>query len=137
MITRSAKRTQQIAQKLARQVSAPAIITLTGNLGSGKTTFVQGLAMGLGIEKQVNSPTFLIIKKYELATRNFYHADLYRLSSKQEVVATGLLDILREKDSIVVIEWAEKMGSLLPAKRIDVQFAYINEHERKIEITYT
>ena len=130
--TNNTEETKQLAQEFAKTLSLPAIVTLTGNLGAGKTTFVQGLAVGLGIEKKVNSPTFLLIKKYSLDKKNLYHVDLYRLSSEEDVVGTGLLDILQEKDSIVVIEWAEKMGKYLPNNRIDVQFEYIDEGRRKI-----
>jgi len=133
IITSSPEETRQYAKNLVGNLSLPVIITLTGDLGSGKTTFVQGLAEGLGIEKKVNSPTFLIIKKYE-GDRTLYHADLYRLSSEKEVAGTGLLEILNEKNSIVVIEWAEKMGKYLPEKRIDIQFKYVDENKREIII---
>jgi len=130
--TNSPEETKQFAQDFAKNLTMPVIITLTGNLGAGKTTFVQGMALGLGIKKLVNSPTFLLIKKYIVDKKNVYHIDLYRLNSEKDIEGTGLLDILKEKDSIVIIEWAEKMGSLLPDDRIDIQFEYLDEGRRKI-----
>lgn len=141
LISKNAKETQQIAQELARDLISPTLITLTGNLGTGKTTFVQGLAKGLGINETINSPTFLILKRYTIADRNpkiannnLYHVDLYRLTREEDIKNVGLLDILKENDSIVVIEWSEKMGRFLPKERIDINFKYISENERKIII---
>jgi len=148
LITKSAEETKQLAMELAQQIPLSSIITLTGDLGAGKTTFVQGLAAGFGIEKPVNSPTFLIIHRYELKTKNetrkdehisarfLYHIDLYRIDKQDDIVGLGLLDILKEKESIVVIEWAEKMGKFLPEERIDVQFGYRDENKRKITINF-
>jgi len=108
----------------------PIILALYGNLGAGKTTFVQGLAKGLGIKKRIISPTFVIIRSYE----NLYHVDLYRLQNEQEIESTGLLDIMKNQNAIIAIEWPEKMGSLLPEKRWDVRFEYIGENNRRITV---
>ena len=130
IITKSAEETQSEGEKFATLLQPGDIVLLHGDLGAGKTTFTQGLAKGLGIKERIISPTFVIIRSHE----QFYHVDLYRLSSEQEIVGTGLLDILKEKNSIVVIEWPERMGKFLPVERIDVQCEYIDEDKRKIVI---
>ncbi len=133
--TTTSAETQEVARQFAAGLQMGDIIVLRGNLGAGKTTFVQGLAQGLGITKRIISPTFVIIRTYNNSvTVPFYHVDLYRLSGEQDIEATGLLEILEKKDSIVAIEWPEKMGSLLPEKRREVSFDYVDENKRKITI---
>jgi len=109
------------------------IIGLSGELGGGKTTFVKGLAKGLGIKEIVASPTFVLIKDYG----KLVHIDLYRLLGKAEIESLGLSDYLGQKDKICVIEWAEKIKKWLaelPAKKIWVEFEYVDEHTRKIKV---
>jgi tRNA threonylcarbamoyladenosine biosynthesis protein TsaE len=105
---------------------------LSGELGSGKTTFIQGVAEGLGIKARVNSPTFIIMREYG----SLYHVDLYRLEEnlEREVENLGLLDIISEGRSIVIIEWAERIKKLLPQKTNWVNFENIKEDKRKISI---
>jgi tRNA threonylcarbamoyladenosine biosynthesis protein TsaE len=121
------------------------IIGLIGELGGGKTTFVKGLAKGLGIRDLVTSPSFVLIKEYKiksqisnLKSQILTHIDLYRLKNIEEIESLGLLDYLGKPDKIVVIEWAEKIKNMLekiPAKKIWVEFEYLNENKRKIKIT--
>ncbi|HUD44314.1 MAG TPA: tRNA (adenosine(37)-N6)-threonylcarbamoyltransferase complex ATPase subunit type 1 TsaE [Patescibacteria group bacterium] len=139
VITNSAEETQKLGEELAKSLNGSAVITLQGDLGAGKTTFVQGFGCGLELSQKIISPTFLIIKKYDIAdnkqktkNKSFYHVDLYRLNSEHDVEGTGLLDILQEKDSIVVIEWPEKLGKFLPKNRIEIKFEYAGEKKRKI-----
>ena len=146
---------------LHRGTKGSIIIALYGDLGSGKTTFAQGLAKGLGIEKRLISPTFIIVRQYQLKcpiysssehqrvekfskfsslrqladrTINFYHIDLYRVQSKRDIGGLGIEEIINDSQNIVVIEWAEKMGNLLPKSRIDIKFEYLNENKREISI---
>lgn len=107
-------------------------MALSGDLGAGKTTFVQGVANGLGIKDRITSTTFVIMRNYG----NFFHADLYRLEENvaEEVENLGLMDIIREGKSIVITEWAEKIRSLLPKNTIWVNIENTNEHERRIKI---
>lgn len=111
------------------------IICLYGDLGSGKTTFVQGLAKGLGIMTRLLSPTFIIVRRYKLARQNyFYHLDLYRLHSGGELPELGIQDIFTDNNCIVAVEWAEKMGVFLPQRRIDIHFQVLENGTHKIKI---
>jgi len=139
-VTRSSEETQNIGKKLGEKLSGHTIITLHGELGAGKTTFVQGVAKGLGITKRIISPTFVIIRTYELTNRgqlkNFYHIDLYRLENKHAIEGLGVEEQMSEKDNILVIEWAERLGDLLAKKRIDITFTYVDENTREIKMEY-
>ena len=107
-------------------------------MGSGKTTFVQGLAEGLGITKKIISPTFIIMRTYELkdhpTKKFFYHVDLYRIESEQDIEGLGLLEIMQDSESIVIIEWPEKIASILPEKRKELVFNYVKDDIRNIII---
>ena len=110
VMTLSPQETQRIAEKLGKSIIKPTVITLTGDLGAGKTTFVQGLAKGLGVPQRIISPTFIIIREYVLKPKvkdtnidMFYHVDLYRLQTQKDVESTGLLDIIKQNKSIIVI----------------------------------
>ena len=120
------------------------MLALTGELGSGKTTFVQGLAEGLGIKQRIISPTFILVRKYEIPISNiqyqisnFYHIDLYRLEEnvEAEVRNLGLEEIWQNPENIVVIEWAEKIKSMIPKKAIWIRFENLGVDERKITIS--
>lgn len=126
----SAEETKKIAEKFSKQLKPGDTICLYGNLGAGKTTFVQGLVTRLGIKKRVISPTFVIIRSY---LEVFYHVDLYRLNEERDIEGTGLLEILDEKSSIVAIEWPEKLGNFLPKRRWEVILNGIN-NKRVISI---
>jgi len=114
------------------------IIALKGDLGSGKTTFVQGFANGLGIKKNIVSPTFLIIKNYKLKNKNyknFYHLDCYRIKKIKELNSLGFKKIITEPENIVLIEWANKIKKSLPKNTLWVCFNHgQKENERTIKI---
>lgn len=132
--TQNLKETQDFASNLAKNLKGGDILCLYGNLGSGKTSFVQGLAKGLGIEGRIISPTFIIARQYEMGDLNFYHIDLYRTQSMHDLLSIGMDEILENKNNIVAIEWSEKLLDLLPKKRIDLKFEYIGKEKRKIII---
>ncbi len=127
-LSKSAAQTQKIGSNFAKKLTAPVVIGLFGDLGSGKTTFVQGMAKGLGINPNyyVNSPTFTMVNEY----KNLIHVDLYRIEKPTEV-ETLALEEYAIPGNIVVIEWAEKMS-----RRFDfeVHFEQISDKERRIEI---
>ena len=143
-ITNNSEETQLLAENFIKKFKKGDVVALYGNLGSGKTTFSQGLAKGLKINKRIISPTFIIVRKYNLKTSHFakasrdkqnlkslYHVDLYRVESEKEVRELGIEEIVSGKD-IVAIEWAEKMKNLLPEKRWDVKFEDLGGNRRKI-----
>lgn len=136
--TNSFEDTRQLGRNFASEIFGIQVVALHGDLGSGKTTFVQGFAEGLGITKKIISPTFIIMRTYELKDHQtkkfFYHVDLYRIESIHDVEGLGLLEIMNDPDNIVVIEWPEKIENSLPKDRKDVFFTYIGEDKREILI---
>ena len=134
-VTNSVGETQAIAFDIASKVKDGGVVGLFGDLGAGKTTFAQGIAKKLGIKRRVISPSFLIVRAYELDdNRKFYHIDLYRLGSKGDLRSIGLREIVSEPRNIVLIEWAEKAQHVLPEKRIEVHMEHIGEFQRKLRI---
>jgi tRNA threonylcarbamoyladenosine biosynthesis protein TsaE len=138
IISKSPQETQEIARRILSNFKKGGVIALHGELGSGKTTFAQGIARALGITQRVVSPTFLIRKEYSIPTKNnirkLYHLDLYRLQSAKEVDAIGIREIMNEQDALVLIEWPEKIIESLPTSTIHIIFEYIDETTRKIII---
>jgi tRNA threonylcarbamoyladenosine biosynthesis protein TsaE len=134
IVTNSYKETQKVGFDFAKTLKGGDVVALHGDLGSGKTTFVQGLAEGLGITKKIISPTFIIMRTYEVGGKNFYHVDLYRIEDEKDVEGLGLLEIMESNDSIVVIEWPEKIENILPQTRKDIIFTYIDNDRRSIVI---
>ena len=139
LITNSSEETRVLGKELASKLKGGEIIALYGNLGGGKTTFVQGLAMGLGIKRRIISPTFIIIRSYKIfinkRKKNFFHLDLYRTETVDDIKGLGVDEIIDNNNNIVVIEWAEKLKDFLPKKRIDIYFEYLDENKREIKIT--
>lgn len=138
IITTSFEETQQLGKDFAANLKGGEVLALHGDLGSGKTTFVQGLAQELGIAQRIISPTFIIMRSYgirnqELGIRNFYHIDLYRIESERDVEGLGLVELMGDPENMVVIEWPEKIENLLPDNRIDVFFEYLGEDKRQIK----
>lgn len=134
-ITESSKQTSELGARISsclKRQNKACVYALTGNLGSGKTTFVQGFAKGLGISTHIISPTFILMRKYG----NFYHLDLYRLENdiENEVLNLGAVDLWQEPGNVMVIEWAEKIKDLLPKDSVWVEFEDIGENKRRIKI---
>lgn len=111
------------------------IIALTGDLGAGKTTFVQGLAQGLGIETSIVSPTFIIMRTYQWKQGALCHVDLYRLADQTEksLNELGIMDLWKDKNNIFVIEWAEKLP-FEPSNLIKITIEQIDDETRKFTI---
>lgn len=131
ILTKNALETQKFGEKFAKTFKH-GTFALYGDLGAGKTTFVQGLARGLGIKKRIISPTFVIVRTYKIGSKNFYHIDLYRIENGKDIEGLGIGEIMNDPKSVVVIEWAEKLEDLLPKERIDIYFEYLDENKRKI-----
>ena len=157
IISKSPSETKNLARKFLKEWLAavmtnkisPLAVCLEGELGGGKTTFAQGIAEALGIKEAVTSPTFLIMKKYqvqgkrftelssvnpELSSVNLYHFDCYRVKDAREILDLGWEEIIKEKNNIILIEWAEKIKKILPKNSVWIKFGFVNESRRKIEI---
>ncbi len=132
-ITHSAEETQELGKKLGSSLKKGDMVALFGELGSGKTTIIQGITSGLGVSKDiyVNSPSFVILKQYQ-GRFPVYHFDLYRLNGFRELTEVGYPDLLDNK-GVVLIEWAEKIEEYLE-RYIKIEMEYIGPNERKIII---
>jgi len=112
------------------------VFTLAGELGAGKTNFIQGFAAGLGIEGTVNSPTFVILKKYPLENlkniKTFYHIDCYRLGSESDLAQLGVEKILADPANVVAIEWPEIAKNVLPRDALSINFEVFGNDSRRI-----
>ncbi len=120
-----------LGQEILKENKGP-IIGLEGELGSGKTTFIQGLAKGLGIKDRITSPTFVIFKKYPINQKSFYHVDCYRIKNSKDLIDLDFKEILGNKENIVVIEWAEKIKDILPKDALWIRFEYLDEDRRGV-----
>jgi tRNA threonylcarbamoyladenosine biosynthesis protein TsaE len=136
IISKSEKETQDLGFGLAQKLKGGEVIALSGNLGTGKTILAKGLARGLGVKKIVTSPTFVLMKVYRIERgrpelENFVHVDAYRLKSEKDLKEIGVLDWLGHKNSVVAIEWAEKVRKILPKNAIIIRIkAGKKENER-------
>jgi len=133
ILTHSAEETEDFGAELARRLEPGSVVALYGDLGAGKTCLVRGLARGLGSEQPVSSPTFTLVNEYP-GPRLLYHFDLYRLKSPAELEDLGGEDYFYG-DGVSVLEWADKAGILLPARRWDVRFEILEGDERRIILT--
>lgn len=125
--TRDERETIQIAQNLESEKFKNMIICLDGDLGSGKTIFTKGFAQALGIDENITSPTFNIIKEYTSGEMPLYHMDVYRLDGK--IDGTGIEDYFK-KNGVVIIEWADTIKNYLPEERLDIKIKAIDEDTR-------
>ena len=154
-ITQSAEETQKIGEALGiaylkekvsrseiplrgRSMGLPHVILCTGDLGSGKTTFIRGIARGLGIDTRLLSPTYIIVRRYSiprLSPESFlYHLDLYRTKGLSDAEGVGIFEMLDDINSITVIEWPERMGTVLLPPHIDCQFRVFEENKHEVTI---
>ena len=124
--------TIELAQNFESEKFPNMVICLDGELGSGKTVFTKGLANGLGIEENITSPTFTIIKEYLYGELPLYHMDVYRLDG--ETTGVGIEEYFN-KGGIVVIEWAKTIKDILPEERLEIKFKVIDENKRLLIIT--
>ena len=132
----SVTETQSIAANLANSLPVGVVIALIGNLGSGKTTFTQGFAKGLGISEHVGSPTFKLVSEYDGKKGKLIHVDAYRLKGIEDFLNIGGEDILGDPRAIILIEWGDKLESILPPDAMGISFKRVLdvENERLISI---
>ncbi len=144
IVTKSSEETKKAGMALGRILrreplsNKAFIIALKGNLGSGKTTFIQGLAQGLKVKENILSPTFVIQKDFSLASKNYrslYHVDAYRLKNPEELLELGFKDLIKNSENLIVIEWADKIKKLLPRNIFKIEFVNLGRNKRKIVIT--
>jgi tRNA threonylcarbamoyladenosine biosynthesis protein TsaE len=128
----SAEATQALAEGIGRRSAPATVIALHGDLGAGKTCFIQGLAAGLDVGTPVTSPTFVMIAEHA-GRLPLYHVDLYRTESLAEIRALGL-DELLDGEGVTAIEWAEKAEALLPARTVRVRITGAGDEPRTVEI---
>ena len=125
--TNREEETIEIAQNIESEKFPNMVICLNGDLGSGKTVFTKGFAEALGIDENITSPTFNIIKEYNTEEMNLYHMDLYRLEG--DVRNLGLEEYF-EKGGVVIIEWADMIEDYLPEERLEIKFKVVDEDTR-------
>ncbi len=163
VLTKSAQETKKLGKEIATNLvnrtenrehrvkgreykKGAVVLALSGELGSGKTTFVQGLAEGLGIKKRIISPTFIMMRKYQVKLQKskspklqaFYHVDLYRLEDnvETEVRNLGIEEIWSSPENIVAIEWAEKIKKIVPQDATWIKFEDLEGNRRRILSDY-
>lgn len=129
--TRSEMETIEIAQNFESEKFPNMIICLDGELGSGKTVFTKGIANALGIQENITSPTFTIIKEYE-GELPLYHMDVYRLDGNTDGVG---IEEYFTKGGVVVIEWSDTIKDILPEERLHIKFKVIDENKRLLKLT--
>lgn len=137
--THSAEATRDFGKRLAGELLPGTLLCLTGDLGAGKTTLVQGLLEGLGAERPYVSPTFVLMKQYNLSApsatgiKRIYHADAYRVEEK-DFREIGFAEWCADRDGLVILEWPERIADILPEKRINITLTSLSETEREIRV---
>lgn len=133
IISESPEQTQQVAQRFAAALPPGSIVAVGGELGAGKTHFIQGAARGLGFDGPVTSPTFTIVHEYPSADGPIFHIDLYRIASANETAALGLDEIFAAGRA-TFIEWPERLGAHLPAGTLRIQIGIAPGTRREIQL---
>ncbi len=143
-----AKKLVQVFVQSEKNRKNALVVSLEGELGTGKTTFAQGLAKALGIENWIKSPTFILMREHNISqkpespkTYDLYgltaliHMDCYRLTKPDALIEVGLKDILKDPQNIILIEWGEKITKFLPQNTIKIKFKHLNHDQREIKIS--
>jgi tRNA threonylcarbamoyladenosine biosynthesis protein TsaE len=128
--TNSAEETTELGERLGMLLGPGDVIALFGDLGAGKTTLTKGIAVGLGLSADIHSPTFTLIHEHHGAVP-LYHVDLYRLAGEAEIETLGLEEYIYS-DGVTIIEWADRMKSMLPKNRLDITLRMLGDTEREL-----
>ena len=144
-LSKSFLETKKIGKEFAKELikkkkQKALVISLEGDLGGGKTTFLQGFAKGLNIKEKILSPTFIIIRKFkipfsekkEIQFKYFFHLDCYRIKRDKEILDLGIKNNFSNPENIIAIEWGDRIKGILPKETIRLKFTFINENTRKI-----
>lgn len=123
--------------RFTKGIKQATVVALHGDLGAGKTTFVQTAGQILGVQEAVTSPTFVVMKKYDIDDiwKKFIHIDAYRVESAAELVVLNLEEEISNEDNIIFIEWAERVAEILPANTIHLSFSLVGK-ERFLKLNY-
>lgn len=137
VVTNSENETMLVAEKISKIMSKGTIITLTGDLGAGKTHFVKGFAKGLKCDNLVTSPTFTLLNVYDSGEIPIYHFDMYRLSSREEAEELGFDEYfdLSSLDGITLVEWPEQVEGLIKENHFEIKIEKLGENKRNITLS--
>jgi tRNA threonylcarbamoyladenosine biosynthesis protein TsaE len=149
-LTTSPSQTKKLGEILAKEILKTKIkktaftIGLEGDLGGGKTTFLQGFAKGLGIKQKILSPTFIIMRKFRIPkvishkslvnSQWFFHIDCYRIQKTKELLDLGFKKIISDPRNLVAVEWSDRVRKILPRGTLNLKFQFVGPHKRKILI---
>lgn len=131
-ITNSEAETEALGTQIAQELPDGAVLAFYGELGSGKTAFVRGMARGMGVDCLVNSPTFTIVNEY-VGPRSLFHFDMYRLASGDELFDIGWEDYLA-RGGVCAVEWSENVADAFDGSEISVRFEKLSDTSRRITI---
>jgi len=133
-ISYSVEETEALGEKLARELRPGDVVTLIGEIGAGKTTFVRGLARGLGVPAgSVASPSFVLVRQYTSGRMPLYHADLFRLENLPQAANVGLEECY-EAGGVTLIEWANKVPGVLPEQFLEIRFEAMDPESRRLTL---
>lgn len=132
-ITNSYEETIELGKKTAQELPKGSVIAFIGGLGMGKTAFTTGLALGLGIDADVSSPTFAICNTYVGSENTLYHYDMYRVDGWDDLYSTGFFDFL-ETDAYIAVEWSENIYGALPDDSTIVEISKLSDNTRQFKI---
>jgi len=131
MILKSEAEMIKFGEELAKSISAPSVIELVGDVGTGKTTITKGIAKGLGVEDEVTSPSFMISKQYAFDGGKLVHYDFYRLA-EPGIMSEDLLENINDEKTITVVEWADSVADLLPEGHKKFEIKLLDDGSREI-----
>lgn len=134
-VSTSLDATARLAEAVGRNLRGGEVIELVSDVGGGKTTFVRGLAKGMGSVDKVASPSFTISREYVADDKTLYHFDFYRLSDPG-LVANELAEVVGDQHAVIAVEWADVVGGILPAERLQIHIKSTGETEREFTFTY-
>lgn len=139
-LTNSEEETRSLGKKFAKNLHPGDIFAIWGDLGAGKTTFIQGIAAGLGYKKRVLSPTFIFVRPYNIDSekiKTLNHIDMYRIEKSGDLKSLGIEEFLNDPQAVSVIEWPERINKLLPESTKRIYLEKVDENTRKIKLIST